>query len=72
MQENYMKKPMRRGLPERTDISEDDARYMQMAIDLSIENVRNGGGPFGAVVVRDGQILATGVNRVTANCDPTS
>ncbi len=53
-------------------ISEEDARYMQMAIDLSIENVRNGGGPFGAVIVRDGRVLATGVNRVTANCDPTA
>ncbi|MDE6110271.1 MAG: nucleoside deaminase [Muribaculaceae bacterium] len=53
-------------------ISEEDARYMQMAIDLSIENVRNGGGPFGAVIVRDGKVLATGVNRVTANCDPTA
>ena len=72
MQENYLKKPMRRGLPESHDISEEDARFMQMAIDLSIENVRNGGGPFGAVIVRDGKVLATGVNRVTANCDPTA
>ncbi len=45
---------------------------MQIAIDLSIENVRNGGGPFGAVIVRDGHILSTGVNRVTASCDPTA
>lgn len=72
MQENYLKKPMRRGLPERHDINEADAKFMQMAIDLSIENVRNGGGPFGAVVVRDGEVIATGVNRVTANCDPTA
>ncbi len=49
-----------------------DRRLMQMAIDLSIENVRNGGGPFGAVIAREGQVLATGVNRVTANCDPTA
>lgn len=59
MQENYLKKPMRRGLPERHDINEADAKFMQMAIDLSIENVRNGGGPFGAVVVRDGEVIAT-------------
>lgn len=49
-----------------------DRRFMQMAIDLSVENVKQGGGPFGAVIVRDGKVLATGVNRVTANCDPTA
>lgn len=31
-----------------------------------------GGGPFGAVIAKDGQIVATGVNRVTSNCDPTA
>ncbi|MBR2962447.1 MAG: hypothetical protein IKC42_05445, partial [Alistipes sp.] len=46
--------------------TEDDRRFMQMAIDLSIENVANGGGPFGAVIVRDGEVIATGTNRVTA------
>jgi tRNA(Arg) A34 adenosine deaminase TadA len=46
---------------------------MQRAIDLATENVISGaGGPFGAVVVREGQIIATGVNRVTANKDPTA
>lgn len=45
---------------------------MRKAIALSIENVVNGGGPFGAVIARDGKIVATGVNRVTANCDPTA
>ena len=45
---------------------------MREAIRLSIENVRNGGGPFGAVIVKDGKILATGVNRVTAQNDPTA
>lgn len=45
---------------------------MQTAIDISVENVRNGGGPFGAVVVKDGEIVATGANRVTANNDPTA
>lgn len=50
----------------------EDEKYMQMAIDLSVENVANGGGPFGAVIVRDGKVLATGVNRVTANNDPTA
>lgn len=46
--------------------------FMQMAIDLSVENVANGGGPFGAVIVKGGEVVATGVNRVTASCDPTA
>ena len=46
--------------------------FMREAIRLSIENVKNGGGPFGAVIVKDGRIIATGTNRVTANNDPTA
>ena len=49
-----------------------DEKFMRMAIDLAVENVANGGGPFGAVIVKDGEVLATGVNRVTANNDPTA
>ena len=45
---------------------------MRKAIELSKENVANGGGPFGAVIAKDGEIIATGVNRVTASCDPTA
>ena len=45
---------------------------MRKAIQLSDENVANGGGPFGAVIVKDGEVIATGVNRVTANHDPTA
>lgn len=45
---------------------------MRLAINLSIENVKNGGGPFGAVIACDGEVVATGVNRVTANNDPTA
>ena len=55
-----------------TIFSKDDEKFMQLAIDISIDNVANGGGPFGAVIVRDGEIIATGTNRVTANCDPTA
>ncbi len=47
-------------------------KFMRKAIALSIENIKNGGGPFGAVIVKDGEIVATGVNRVTANTDPTA
>ena len=45
---------------------------MRKAIGLSIENVINQGGPFGAVIVKDSKVIATGVNRVTANNDPTA
>lgn len=46
--------------------------FIREAIRLSVENVRNGGGPFGAVIVKDGQIVASGVNRVTDQNDPTA
>ena len=45
---------------------------MARAIQLSIENVRSGGGPFGAVIVKNGGIIAEGVNRVTATNDATA
>lgn len=46
---------------------------MQKAIELSIDNVKqNKGGPFGAVVVKDGKIIATGANCVTSDNDPTA
>ena len=63
---------MKKYLKETTSYSAEDAKFMQMAIDLSVENVANGGGPFGAVIVRGGEVLATGTNRVTANNDPTA
>jgi guanine deaminase len=47
--------------------------FMKRAIALATENVLSGnGGPFGAVVVRDGEIIATGVNQVTSTNDPTA
>ena len=46
--------------------------FMRKAIELSIENVKNGGGPFGAVIIKGDEVIATGVNRVTANHDPTA
>ena len=45
---------------------------LKLAIELAKENVKNGGGPFGAVIVKDGQIIAKGTNRVTSNNDPTA
>lgn len=45
---------------------------MRRAIELSINSVKEGGGPFGAVIARDGEIVAEGNNRVTINNDPTA
>lgn len=48
-------------------------RFMSKAIELSIENVKRGaGGPFAALVVKGDEIVASGVNQVTANSDPTA
>ena len=63
---------MEKQLKETFNYSAEDARFMQMAIDLSVENVDTGGGPFGAVIVRDGEVIATGTNRVVPNADPTA
>lgn len=46
--------------------------FMRLAITLAVDNVAAGGGPFGAVIVKEGAVVATGVNRVTANNDPTA
>lgn len=52
--------------------TEKHLHFMREAIRLSVENVKNGGGPFGAVVVKEGKIISTGVNQVTKNNDPTA
>jgi tRNA(Arg) A34 adenosine deaminase TadA len=50
-----------------------DNPFMARAIQLSVDNVRTGrGGPFGAVVVKDGVIVAEGANQVTSTNDPTA
>ena len=49
-----------------------DAEWLELAIDLATANVADGGGPFGAVLVKDGAQLATGQNRVTRDVDPTA
>lgn len=52
---------------------EQETAHMREAIRLSIQNVNSGkGGPFGAVVVKDGKIIARGANSVTATNDPTA
>lgn len=47
-------------------------QFMKKAIELSIESVNNGGGPFGAVIVKDGKIISATSNSVTQNNDPTA
>ncbi len=50
----------------------DRAKFMQEAIDLSIESVKSGGGPFGAVIVKDGEVISKASNSVTLTDDPTA
>ncbi len=45
---------------------------MIRAIELSVESVNNGGGPFGSVIVKDNKIISEGSNRVTSTNDPTA
>ncbi|MFY9591043.1 MAG: nucleoside deaminase [Bacteroidales bacterium] len=46
--------------------------FMKLAIDLSIENIDKGGGPFGAVIVKDNKVIAASGNSVTNDLDPTA
>ena len=46
--------------------------YLKAAIDLARTNVARGGRPFGALVVKDGKVIANGVNEVVATDDPTA
>lgn len=49
-----------------------DRHHLDQACALAAEAARTDGGPFGAVVLCDGEVVATGVNRVTADHDPTA
>jgi len=53
-------------------MNQQDINMLSRAIELARENVRNGGGPFGAVVTRDGVIVGEAVNQVIATPDPTA
>ena len=55
-----------------TNITEQDKEFMREAIRLADESVRNGGGPFGAVIVKDGKIISGKSNSVTIDNDPTA
>jgi guanine deaminase len=49
-----------------------EREWLDRAIAAAAENVLAGGGPFGALVVKGGELIATGVNQVTATLDPTA
>lgn len=53
-------------------ITQQDCDFMREAIKLANESVRRGGGPFGAVVVKNGKVIAGSSNRVTLELDPTA
>jgi tRNA(Arg) A34 adenosine deaminase TadA len=51
----------------------DHAQFMDKAIKMAIQGVlKNDGGPFGCIIVKDGQIIGSGNNRVTSSNDPTA
>jgi len=49
-----------------------DDFFLQQAIDLAIQSAAQQGGPFGAVIVKDGKIIGKGNNQVTKTCDPSA
>lgn len=53
-------------------ITEQDKTFMREAIRLANESMEHGGGPFGAVIVKDGKIVAGSSNSVTIDNDPTA
>ena len=57
---------------ENTLVSDEDRRFMKMACELARENVECGGAPFGAVVVKSGEVIATGCHSVTIDNDSTA
>lgn len=59
-------------MSEKIKISDADVRFMEMAADIAEKNIDRGGGPFGAVIVRNGEVVATGANTVTLANDPTA
>jgi len=59
-------------MSEISPVAPDDSTWLSQAVALAVANVGEGGGPFGAVVVRDGVLVATGQNRVTRDLDPTA
>ncbi len=53
-------------------LGSEDRKFLRLAIDTARKNIRKGGGPFGAVVVMDGNIISSAGNRVVTGHDPTA
>ncbi|WP_440947930.1 nucleoside deaminase [Methanosarcina sp. T3] len=53
-------------------MSEKDTLFIRRAIELSLESVKRGGGPFGAVITKNGEIISESCNQVTILNDPTA
>ena len=51
---------------------ENNEKFMRLAIEKSLESIDNGGGPFGAVIVKDGEVVSAASNSVTNDNDPTA
>ena len=49
-----------------------DNIFLEQAIELAIQSVKHHGGPFGAVIVKDGKVIGEGQNQVTKSCDPSA
>lgn len=61
------------GATQSVEVTMADHDFMQMAIDEAYEGIRHGhGGPFGSVIVKDGEVVARGHNMVLRNNDPTA
>jgi tRNA(Arg) A34 adenosine deaminase TadA len=54
------------------DMNQTESELLRRAVQLALDNVENGGEPFGALVVRDGRVVATGVNSAVSDADPTA
>ena len=54
------------------EMKNEDKKFMRKAIAISKKSIEEGGGPFGAVIVKDGKIVASSNNKVTINNDPTA
>ncbi|QDU66008.1 nucleoside deaminase [Engelhardtia mirabilis] len=53
-------------------VPSDDDLHLREALRLATESAGSGGGPFGAVIVKNGQVIARGTNGVVSGCDPTA
>lgn len=49
-----------------------DQKFLQQAVELALSNVEQGGRPFGAVIVKNAEVISTGVNQILTTGDPTS